>query len=300
MSNNFGNNSFNPSDIEDLLECVYGLSGSGGEGSGDAFEGYAGFTIPELYPEEFEFLSENPNFTGLLIGLCTGMDNEEVTECLLHNLLSSAMEMDGEKLNSLIQAINFFSESNVPADEICSVFDSECLSSDNILECAIIKITDNLDECGILDFVWCNDLENSPDGICPESFNFIPVGTTYTCDIAGISFKYTGAINRTIYVGDLCITIPKRDYFENFISSSEAAELMSAAWDEAQALTAQEFAASGHTMTSVAYKNLFISNLKIIMINYFDGTFGSGTMNVVNQKCSGSFPTSRPKYSFWC
>lgn len=301
VSNNFGNGDYDSSDIEELLECIYGLSSSNGEGTGEYFEGYLGFTTQDLYPEEFEFLSENQNVIGFLLNLCDGMNETEADECLVQKLLGAAMEIESENIDGFIQAINSLTLAGLSAVELCSFLDVECLLSDDILECVILKISDNIDECGAFDFIWCNDFENSPNGICPESFNFISVGTnSYTCDIAGISFTYTGALQRNIYVGDLCITIPNRNIDGNHISPSEAADLMAGAWNEAQALTAQAFASSNHSMTSVTYKNLFISNLRITMLGYFDGTFGSGAMGIINQKCSGSFPTRMPRYSIWC
>ncbi|TVL96074.1 MAG: hypothetical protein CV087_23960 [Candidatus Brocadia sp. WS118] len=91
---NFGNNSFSPSEIEDLLECIYGLSGSNGEGTGDYFEGYLGFTTQDLYPEEFEFLSEHPNVTGVLVRICGEFEHTEATVSLMKKFLGVAMEIE--------------------------------------------------------------------------------------------------------------------------------------------------------------------------------------------------------------
>ncbi len=159
---------------------------------------------------------------------------------------------------------------------------------------ALQAIAENMDTCGSFDFIGCGD--ESVNKICPESFPFIPVGNNYTCDIGGIKFKYFGAFNKVMHIGDLCITVPKYDIEGNSMTAEEASNLLALAWHEAQALTTTVFANSNHTLTSAAYKNLFINSLRTTMLIQFSGTFGQGTMNVTNRHCSGSFPLGIPKY----
>lgn len=94
MPGNFGNNSFSPSEIEDLLECIYGLSGSNGEGTGDYFEGYLGFTTQDLYPEEFEFLSEHQDVIGSLKSLCDEFGANEALLAFIQETLAELMNSD--------------------------------------------------------------------------------------------------------------------------------------------------------------------------------------------------------------
>lgn len=175
-----------------------------------------------------------------------------------------------------------------------------CCGSSDFVECAILQLAQSQSECGQHEFISCHDIDGLT-GICPSSFKFSPVGSNnYTADMSKVVFNYRGGITRTFYVGDLCINVPNRGISGDLLSESQAAVLMSEAWDIANDFTASGFVASGHTWGLTAYKNSFINNLKVAMLTKFSGTVGQSTFGVINSACSGNLPTSVPKYSFFC
>ena len=176
----------------------------------------------------------------------------------------------------------------------------DCANQRDFNEHAVIALTDNLEDCANYDFIWCNDLENSPTGICPETFKVTSVGTTYSCDVSAISFKYAGLVNRTMYIGDLCISIPKRDNLEQNITESQAADLLAQVWTEAQWITEVEFVATNHTMPQPTYRGLFVTNFGLRMGAYFSGSVSIGSMSVSNSACPGTLPVGKPVYSIFC
>ncbi|MCA9401964.1 MAG: hypothetical protein KC713_10070 [Candidatus Omnitrophica bacterium] len=55
------------------------------------------------------------------------------------------MEVENENLDGFIQAINALTSTGLSTAELCSVLAMECLLSDDILECVILKITNDID-----------------------------------------------------------------------------------------------------------------------------------------------------------
>ena len=146
--------------------------------------------------------------------------------------------------------------------------------------------------CGYCDisYVKC-DTKN--DGICPESFIMHPVGAALTCQINSAKFNYTWAHNQFIHVGDICIQVSKyNDSGENV--SYDSPELLADAWNSAMTVTAAEFAAFDHTLTSSQYKELFLENLRMAV----DQKFSS--FSISSGKCYGNIRGSNPKYSLLC
>ena len=238
-------------------------------------------------------------------------NNFEIADIDLLQLMKDECGTEAECNNELADCFNrldvFQQEYGITInEEILLLMESNgfdfCGSEDVLFEEQVITyLAETMVDCGTYDFIWCNNLDDSPSGICPESFGLISVGTnSYSCDLSNVVFKYTGAINKTMFIGDLCITVPNQDVDGNPLTTFQASELLADAWDEAQDWTAQAYATSNHTMTSQAYKALFIANIKITMLGNFGGTFSQGTMSLINQKCMGSFPTKKPRYSFWC
>ena len=175
-------------------------------------------------------------------------------------------------------------------------FEESCGDQQSFNEEVSQKLAEKMNECLEYDFVGCFE---TPNGICPESFKFQNTGDGYTCEVNSINFKYLGAYTNNINIGTLCIQTSKRDDSGNLITSYEASELMTSAWDSAKSVTNTEFAAVNHNMTNQEFKNLFIENLYIAMNVYFQNTNGI-SISISSGPCIGNIPKSRPKYSILC
>ncbi len=171
--------------------------------------------------------------------------------------------------------------------------------TNNVYACfdeKLLVLAENMTSCLQYSFVGCDE---SPNGICPETFNFVETGNGYTCEVNTTSFKYFGAENFTMHVGTLCIQTSKRSSDGNFLPPYEASEIMTTAWETAQFLTATEFAASNHSLTNQQFKILFIENLNFAMNGLFQNNTGT-SISISNGPCAGNIPKSKPKYSILC
>lgn len=160
----------------------------------------------------------------------------------------------------------------------------------------INELLEEAGSCSNCDYTYVK-CDNKEDGICPETFILQNVGAGYTCQVNNVQFNYvdvsgTGT-NRIMTIGDICIQISGRDKNGNSVLG-DSNDMLSEAWNIAQFLTATEFAAVGHTLSSAQYKQLFINNLRLAIAEMFSSS------SIATGKCLGNIVGNKPKYSIFC
>ena len=162
-------------------------------------------------------------------------------------------------------------------------------------ECVSYQLAESMEECLDYEFVGC---EESPNGICPESFDFVETGEGFTCQVASISFKYFGAFDYTYTLGTFCIQVPDWNSDYESINPYDASVLMAIAWKGAQVVTGSEAAFLDHNLTNQEYKDLFLTNLRFAKgLEFSDQGY---PYSVSSGPCLGNIPETVPKYSIFC